>query len=120
MDHEKRRHERKNINKENVPGEFRLEIDGESFSLNDPHDVSISGMGVGFSYPVEVDTPIKVGFQAEDLELYVRGKVAWCRESKPNEIQGGAFRIGIEFDNERADHNCLLFMALRSSLDTFD
>ncbi len=120
--HERRQHERKRVAGE-ILGEFQITIDGKTYPILDVKDVSISGVGIAFAHKVEANTNIRLNFNAADLKLAINGRVAWCIENRDplHDVPAtDAFKMGIEFDAKTADHNCLLFMAVRKYLDDFE
>lgn len=121
-EHERRQHERRAIASD-IDGEFQITIEGKTYPVLNIKDLSISGIGLTFVKKVAANTSIRLSFNAEDLKLAINGRVAWCtenREPPPDSPVTEAFNIGIEFDSKTADHNCLLFMALRKYLDNFE
>jgi len=114
MSSEKRIHERKNLDHEQVPGIFQVGVSGEVTEFNEVNDVSISGMGIMFPKSVSVGQSIKVSYHANDFRTDIEAEVVWKEK-----IAEDKFRLGIEFSNKNMDGNIMLFMALREYIDDF-
>ncbi len=116
MKEDRRGAPRGRLRRDEVPGRFYLIVDGESFELDDAHDVSVSGMGITLARPLAVGTSVRLGYEDDSFRLELGADVAWC-EPQP---QGA--RLGLRFspDPLQADDNALFFMTLREYLDDFD
>ncbi|MDH5257812.1 MAG: PilZ domain-containing protein [Gammaproteobacteria bacterium] len=114
MNSEKRNHERKNLDYDQIPGKFQVDLSGELFEFNQVNDVSISGMGLLFPRSVSAGQTIQISYQSEEFNTALEAEVIW--EEK---LSDGVFRLGVEFSTKNMDDNIMLFMTLREYIDDF-
>ena len=114
MNSEKRNHERKNLDYDQIPGKFQIEFAGKLIEFNQVNDVSISGMGLLVDCSISVGQNIQIGYQSEDFSTAIDAEVVW--EEK---LSDDVFRLGIEFSNKNMDDNIMLFMTMREYIDDF-
>jgi len=111
---EKRRHERKNLVYEQIPGKFHIGLGDERIEFNQVNDVSISGMGILLEQYLAKNSEITVEYEADDFYVKIQAEVVW-QEKLSDEV----YRMGIHFSNNSVDDNVMLFMALREYIDDF-
>ncbi len=114
MNSEKRNHERKNLNYEQILGKLQISFAGKIIDFNQVNDVSVSGMGLLISSPVSVGQDVYLGYQSNDFSVMIEAEVVWSET-----LSDGVFRLGLEFSNKNMDGNIMLFMALREFIDDF-
>ena len=114
MNSEKRNHERKNLDYDQIPGKFQIDFLGEIIEFNQVNDVSISGMGLLVPRSVAAGQNVQISYQSDDFTTTIEAEVVW--EEKLSE---DVFRLGIEFSNKNMDDNIMLFMTLREYIDDF-
>ena len=103
-----------------MEGFFRLHFNGEWHTLDNVHDVSISGMGIRFVTPINPGSQLKIAYVSRDFEITLPATVRWCRDKTPNASSAGeSYQLGVEFDNGNINDNMLMFMAIRKFLDPF-
>jgi hypothetical protein len=111
---ESRQDTRVNVNLQGQTNSFFVEFAGQTVPITNIRDVSISGVGLELEQIIAQGETIELGFNSDDLNLKVKGTVAWCdAHHKP-------VAIGIEFTSESPQDNMLFFMAMRKFLDDFD
>lgn len=112
---------RQNIHLEEVNGSFRLEAKDKSYDSTLIRDVSVSGVGIQLSEPLEVGTNVDMIFSAGDWKIAVEGRVVWCSVAAARGELGTrpaeAYRMGIKFDPRNANNNVIFFMASRSMVN---
>ena len=112
---------RQNIHLEEVNGSFRLEAKNKSYDSTLIRDVSVSGVGIQLSEPLEVGISVDMIFSAGDWKIAVEGRVVWCSVAVAKGEAGGrapeAYRVGIKFDPRNANNNVIFFMASRSMVN---
>ncbi len=116
MADERRKHERANLKRDDIPGSFFIDADGESFQFTNVNDVSISGMGIDTPFPLEKGAAIGLRYIADDFQLRLNGTVAWCETG----AEEGSHRIGVQFDPANMNDNVMFFMTLREYVDDFE
>lgn len=112
---------RQNIHLEEVNGSFRLEAGNKSYDSTLIRDVSVSGVGIQLSEPLEVGTSVDMIFSAGDWKISVEGRVVWCSVAIAQGAGGvrgsEVYRVGIKFDPRNANNNVIFFMASRSMVN---
>lgn len=108
---------RQNIQLEEVNGTFCLQAQDKSYDSTLVCDVSVSGVGLKLSEPLEVGTPVDIVFSAGDWKIAVEGRVIWCNVGEQSAKSAGAYRMGIKFDPRNANNNVIFFMASRSMVN---
>jgi len=111
---EKRRHERKNLSYQDIPGEFHIVTKYDRIPFNQVNDVSISGMGVLLHYDLDAHTDVHVTYTSDEYSIDLEAKIAW-KEILADDV----FRYGIEFEIINMDDNVMFFMTLREYIDDF-
>ena len=111
---ESRQDTRVNVNLQGQTNSFFVEFAGQTVPITNIRDVSISGVGLELEQIIAEGETIELGFDSDDLNLKVKGTVAWC------DAQNKPVAIGIEFTSETPQDNMLFFMAMRKFLDDFD
>ena len=114
MNSEKRNHERKNLDYDQVPGKFHIVVSGESIEFNQVNDVSISGMGLLLPRSVSAGQNVEINYSSDDFSTKIEAEVVWDEK-----LSDDVFRIGVEFSNKNMDDNINLFMTLREYIDDF-
>jgi len=114
MESEKRSHKRKNLDYDQIPGKFQVELGDEAIEFNQVNDVSISGMGLLFPKSISAGDTIRISYVSNDFSTSIEAEVVW--EEK---LSDGVFRLGVEFSNKKMDDNIMLFMTLREYIDDF-
>jgi len=114
MNSEKRNHERKNLDYDQILGKFQVSFTDEVIEFDQVNDVSISGMGLLFPRSVPAGEIINISYVSDDFCTAVDAEVVW--EEK---LSDGVFRLGVEFSNANMDDNIMLFMTLREYIDDF-
>jgi len=114
MNSEKRNHERKNLDYDQIPGKFEVDFAGEKIEFNQVNDVSISGMGLLFPRAIPAGEPIRISYESEDFGTAIDAEVIWDEK-----LSDGVFRLGVEFSTKNMDDNIMLFMTLREYIDDF-
>lgn len=112
---ERRKHERANLKRDDIPGAFYIDVGDKSHQFFHVNDVSISGMGIDFQEQVPAGTPIALRYVSDDFRIELNGDVAWCEP----QAQAAPFRLGIKFDPTHMDDNVMFFMTLREFVDDF-
>ncbi len=112
---------RQNIHLEEVNGSFHLQAQDKSYDFTLIRDVSVSGVGIQLSEPLEVGAPVDMTFSAGDWKIAVEGRVVWCSvaaaRGNPGARPEEAYRIGIKFNPRNANNNVIFFMASRSMVN---
>lgn len=113
---------RQNIHLEEVNGTFHLQAKNKSYDSTQVRDVSVSGVGIQLSEPLEVGTTVDMTFKAGDWKIAVEGRVVWCsvaaaRGGGPSAKSTEAYRMGIKFNPRNANNNVIFFMASRSMVN---
>jgi hypothetical protein len=112
---------RQNIHLEEVNGTFRLQAKDKSYDSTQIRDVSVSGVGIQLSEPLEVGASVDMTFSAGDWKIAVEGRVVWCSVAVAKGEQGArateAYRMGIKFNPRNANNNVIFFMASRSMVN---
>jgi len=111
---ESRQETRVNVDIQGQTNSFYLEFAGQTVPISNIRDVSISGVGLEVEQIIAQGETIELGFNSDDLELKVKGHVAWCDASN------SPVALGIEFTSDTPQDNMLFFMAMRKFLDEFD
>jgi len=117
MSHEEKRSStRSGITLENHHNLFFLEQDNEKLAITHIRDVSLSGVGINVSRPIDASAPIALTYDSDDFTLTINGVTAWC-----NPKEGGdGYSLGIRFNATDPNDNSLFFLAVRKYLDDFD
>ena len=112
---EKRRHERKNLAYEQIPGIFQIGFDDKKIEFNQVNDVSISGMGILIDSHVAEKSQVSISYEADDFQIAIQAEVVWQEK-----LSDDVYRMGLQFSNKNVDENVMLFMTLREYIDEFD
>lgn len=111
---DKRQETRVNVELQGQTNNFYVEFAGQSVPITNIRDVSVSGAGIELEQIIAQGETIELIFNSDDLNLKIKGTVAWCdANNKP-------VSLGIEFTRETPRDNMLFFMAMRKFLDEFD
>ncbi len=109
---------RQNIHLEEVNGTFRLQAKDKTYDSTLIRDVSVSGVGIQLTEPLEVGTTVEMVFSAGDWKIAVEGRVVWCSVAVARSDVGArpteAYSMGIKFDPRNTNNNVIFFMASRS------
>lgn len=105
---------RENIHLEEIVGAFHVDAAGKHFETTCVDDVSVSGVGIQLSVPLEVGSNIDLTFVAGDWNISVDGKVIWCSMDTDEVKTGDSYRIGIKFNPRNTHNNVIFYMASRS------
>jgi len=121
MAKERRKSPRKSTNLDDEQVSFRLEAGAKSFEFVHVNDVSISGAGIRLPVGLPSGLPIKLHFDAEDVNCSVTGRVLWCQRLATHGLRQEAdnYNLGVQFDSGNMQSNTLFFMALRRYIDPF-
>lgn len=111
---EKRRHERKNLAYEQIPGTFQIRFGDKKIEFNQVNDVSISGMGILIDNHLPTKSQVSISYEADDLRISVQAEVVWQEK-----LSDDVYRMGLQFSNKDVDDNVMLFMTLREYIDEF-
>jgi len=111
---ESRQETRVNVNLQGQTNSFFVEFSGQTFPITNIRDVSVSGVGLELEQIIAQGETIELGYNSDDLDLKVKGTIAWCDASN------GPVALGIEFTPDNPQENMLFFMAMRKYLDEFD
>jgi len=105
---------REKILVEEIAGAFRLDAAGEHFEFTQLSDVSVSGVGLVLSAPLQVGSNIDLTFVAGDWSIGVDGKVIWCSLDVGDVDSTDTYRLGIKLNPANSNNNVIFFMASKS------
>jgi len=105
---------REKILVEEIAGAFHLDAAGEHFELTQLSDVSVSGVGLVLSTPLQVGSNIDLTFVAGDWSISVDGKVIWCSLDADDVDSTDTYRLGIKLNPTNSNNNVIFFMASKS------
>jgi len=111
---ESREETRVNVNLQGQTNSFYVEFSGQTIPISNIRDVSISGVGLELEQIIAQGETIELGYNSDDLNLKVKGNIAWC------DANNTPVSLGIEFTSDTPQENMLFFMAMRKFLDEFD
>ena len=111
---ERRQESRVNVNLQGQINNFYVEFAGQTVPITNIRDVSISGVALELEQAIAQGEAIDLGFNSDDMNLKVKGIIAWC------DTANSPTTLGVEFTKETAQENILFFMAMRKFLDEFD
>jgi hypothetical protein len=111
---DQRQETRVNVELQGQTNSFYVEFADQSVPITNIRDVSVSGVGLELEQIIAQGETIELGYDSDDLNLKVKGHVAWC------DANASPVALGIEFTSETPQENMLFFMAMRKYLDSFD
>jgi len=112
MNMERRQLDRENL-RQDIPGLFEIEVNGNTEIFSQVNDVSISGMGIKLQHPLVEGQVVVIRYSASDFSLKLQAVISWCTKKDDD------FYVGVEFMTEDVDTNVLFFMTLREYIDDF-